>query len=286
MSDTVTLSDAQMSELAAKAAKLVLNNAKPVSSFTEITDYSNGVTIPVVQTNGQPGVFNAGKFFQNVKDQGAAAQAAANASYDNVFVMFHRKSDNFPLAVKPRYWTGYQNGGEIAEGVLVIEGDKHIVVAPTEATDKLLWSSGDITTGNATTADRMVVMKDFDGKARTAKAIAASGDGHITNTADYAPGFCNLYSRVNANGKGLIAGRWWLPSTGELFMMYSNMDKINYALSLITGATQLARDWYWSSLEPNAASAWILYLGNGALDDWYNKSQNKGHVRPVSAFLQ
>ena len=57
-----------------------------------------------------------------------------DAIEDGVFVMFHRNSDDYPLAVKPDKWTSYQNSGEIAEGVMVAEGGKILVVAPTEAT--------------------------------------------------------------------------------------------------------------------------------------------------------
>lgn len=211
---------------------------------------------------------------------------------DNVFIMTHRCktfNDNYPLAIKPQYWiSDYQNAGEVADGVLVVEGGHHIVVAPTESTDTLLWSSGN---GNGNTVygyygDRVKAFTDFNGRQNTTNIIAASTDSAITNTASYAAGFCNLYSRTNANGKGLTAGRWWLPSIGELLMIYANMQKINYCLSLISGATPLVRDWYWSSSEFSDALAWSLHLNAGALHNWGNKSQGKGHVRPVSAFLQ
>ena len=78
---------------------------------------------------------------------------------------------------------------------------------------------------------------------------------------------------------------WWLPSLGELFCIYANMRKINYALSLINGATQLAETWYWSSTEYSAAHAWFLNLGNGNADG-STKASNKTGVRPVSAFLR
>ena len=92
------------------------------------------------------------------------------------------------------------------------------------------------------------------------------------------------YSRVNANGKGLTAGKWWLPSMGELMMIYANMRKVNYALSLIEGATQLAETWYWSSTEYSATAAWLLYLNNGyALNT--TKATYQGRVRAVSAFI-
>ena len=255
---------------------------KLLSSQTEVTTINSNQTVILTDTNGKVTRIS----LANLKSA-LLSGYDLNAATDNVFIMFHRKSDNFPLAVKPQYWTSYQNGGEVAEGVLVIEGGHHIVVAPTESTNTLLWSSGNI---NGKTVygyydDRVRAFTDFNGRQNTTNIIAASTDSAITNTASYAAGFCNLYSRTNANGKGLTAGRWWLPSIGELLMIYANMQKINYCLSLISGATPLVRDWHWSSSEASDAAAWLLSLGYGRLDPWFNKSQRKGHVRPVSAFL-
>lgn len=202
-----------------------------------------------------------------------------NAMNDGVFIMFHRKSDNYPLAVKPDKWASYQNSGEIAEGVMVVEGGKILVVAPTEAT--LYWSSAAVSAGGKTTTDRETALNDWTGKTSTAAQITHNE----CKTESYAPGFCASYERVNANGQGLTAGRWWLPSLGELMMIYANMRKINYALSLINGATQLAETWYWSSTEFSAASAWYLYLGNGYAGN-LTKATGQLRVRPVSAFLR
>ena len=198
---------------------------------------------------------------------------------DGVFIMFHRKSDNYPLAVKPDKWASYQNSGEIAEGVLVVEGGKMLVVAPTEAT--LYWSSAAVSAGGKTTTDRETALNDWTGKTSTAAQITHNE----CKTESYAPGFCASYERVNANGQGLTAGKWWLPSLGELMMIYANMRKINYALSLINGATQLAETWYWSSTESSAANAWGLFLSNGYAR-YDTKAASRGRVRPVSAFLR
>ena len=202
-----------------------------------------------------------------------------NAMYDGVFIMFHRKSDNYPLALKPDKWASYQNSGEIAEGVMVVEGGKILVVAPTEAT--LYWSSAAVSAGGKTTMDRETALNDWTGKTSTAAQITHSE----CNTESYAPGFCASYSRVNANGQGLTAGRWWLPSPGELMMIYANMRKINYALSLINGATQLAEAVYWSSTESSATNAWHLGLDNGNANV-SPKAAIQRQVRPVSAFLR
>ena len=204
-----------------------------------------------------------------------------NALEDGIFVMFHRKSDDFPLMVKPHKWTSLQASGEIAEGVVVVEGGKVLVVAPTESTTTLLWSSAAVSGGGTTTTDRVTAMNDWNGKANTAAQIThseASGTG-------YAPGFCHAYSRVNANGQGLTAGKWWLPSMGEMMMIYANMTKINYALSLIAGATQLIENAYWTSTECSAANAWYLSLGSGGMTD-LTKATLMYRVRPVSAFIR
>ena len=203
---------------------------------------------------------------------------------DGVFIMYHRKNDDYPLIVKPHKWTSLQNNGEIADGVAIVEGGKILVVAPTQATTKLTWSSGEVSGGGTTTWDRVTALNDWNGKTNTQKQIAASKEGAVTNTASYAPGFCNLYSRSNANGKGLTAGKWWLPSLGEMMMIYANMTKVNYALSLISGATQLVENDYWTSTEASASNAWGLYLDTGGV---YNgtKASYQSFVRAVSAFI-
>ena len=169
--------------------------------------------------------------------------------------MFHRNRDNYPLMVKPHKWASYQSSGEIAEGVVGVEGGK-------------------------ITTDRLTALDDWTGKASTAAQIThpeCSGE-------NYASGFCSKYSRVNSNGQGLTAGKWWLPSLGELMMIYANMCKINYVLSLIEGATRLAETWHWSSTEHSVSAAWVLSLNDGTAYT-STKATGQGRVRPVSAFL-
>ena len=203
------------------------------------------------------------------------------AMYEGVFIMCHRNQDNLPLLWRPDQWTAQQNAGEVADGVAVIEGGRILVVAPTDAGDSgLYWASENISGGGYTTSDRLLAQQDFAGKANTAAQIThAQCQG-----ATYAPGFCAQYARVNANSQGLTAGKWWLPSMGELFMMFANLKKINYALSLITGATQIPEAYHWSSTESSAATAWSLYFNDGNQRN-RTKSTNRGRVRPVSAFI-
>lgn len=203
------------------------------------------------------------------------------AMYDGIFIISHRKSDDYPVAWRPEQWTAQQNAGEIANGVLLIEGGRQLVIAPTEGDSAgMYWSSSNAAGGAYTTSDRLLAQQDFAGKANTAAILAKfPSDGE-----SYAPKFCATYSRLNGNGSGMPAGSWWLPSLGELFMMFANLKKINYALSLITGATQIPETYHWSSTENSANYAWILNFNNGRQTTGY-KSASRYRVRPVSAFI-
>lgn len=253
---------------------MATRKTKTLGDVTTVATVDTDKFIPIADSNG-----NVTKITLANLKASLLAGLNLNAMNDGVFIMFHRKSDDYPLAVKPDKWASYQNSGEIAEGVMVVEGGKILVVAPTEAT--LTWSSAAVSAGGKTTTDRLTALDDWAGKTSTAEQVKHNE----CNTTSYAPGFCASYERVNANGKGLTAGRWWLPSLGELMMIYANMRKINYALSLINGATQLAETAYWSSTESIATYAWLLYLddGNASCD---TKAANQHRVRPVSAFLQ
>ena len=255
---------------------MATKKTKTFSAVTTVTTVTASQTIPLTDANG--GITKI-----SLADLKAALLDGINLNSinDGIFIMFHRKSDDYPLMVKPDKWTSYQNSGEIAEGVVIVEGGKILVVAPTEAPSTgLLWSSAAVSAGGKTTTDRLVAFDDWSGKENTAAQITHAE----CNDPAYAPGFCAAYSRVNANGKGLTAGRWWLPSKGELMMIYANMRKINYALSFINGATPLAETWYWSSTEYSASRAWILNLNSGSAG-YSTKATDKNRVRAVSAFL-
>ena len=253
---------------------MATKKTKTLGAVTTVTTVNTSQYIPLTDASG-----NVTKVTLANLKSALLGGLNLNAMNDGVFIMFHRKSDDYPLAVKPDKWASYQNSGEIAEGVMVVEGGKILVVAPTEAT--LYWSSAAVSAGGKTTTDRETALNDWTGKTSTAAQITHNE----CKTESYAPGFCASYERVNANGQGLTAGKWWLPSLGELMMIFANMRKINYALSLINGATQLAETWYWSSTEYSATGAWGLGLSDGNAGGTA-KATYQRRVRPVSAFLR
>lgn len=196
---------------------------------------------------------------------------------DNVFIMCHRSSGNYPVCYRPSEWATQEAAGNVATGVLLIDGGRKLVIAPQEKTST--WSTCQVVCGTAS-SDRLVVQELYNGKENCAKiltntTLAAEGDAS-------AVGWCNAYERINAGGKGLKAGAWWLPSLGELYLMFANYTKINYALSKISGATLLAKTAYWSCTEYSTTGAWFLDFNFG-IQDASNKS-TQYRVRPVSAF--
>ena len=259
---------------------MAIKKTKKLSAQTATTTVATGEKFAKVDANGKVTLIDLASL-----KTALLGGIDTNAILDNVFIMYHQKADNFPLMAKPHRWPALQNAGEIADGVVVVEGGKVLVVAPTEAGSAgLLWSSAEVNSGATMTGDRITAMNDWNGKANTASIISKSTSSVVTNTNAYAPGFCNLYSRANANGEGLLAGKWWLPSVGEMMMICANTTKINYCLSLIAGATLLRDGRYWTSTDTNSQGAWYVDLRNGSLYRWGTKVSDKAGVRPVSAF--
>lgn len=265
---------------------------KTLKTVNAVTTVNSNQTFPLVDSNG-----NITRITLDALREVVTGGLDLNAIEDGIFIMYHRTSDGYPLMVKPHQWPSIESGGEVADGVVIFEGGRHLVVAPTQA-DALPWASAAVQAdspnyGNddnyaaeVSGNNRLAAMLDFNGRQHTDAAIKASSSAHVTNTVSYAPGYCRAYSRANSKGKGLTAGYWWLPSVGELLIMYANKLKINYALSLIKGAQLLDSSWYWSSTEGSSADAWRLYFSGGYLYGWNAKVQYKGRVRPVSAFLR
>ena len=80
-----------------------------------------------------------------------------------------------------------------------------------------------------------------------------------------------------------IADEEYIPSLGELYFILAHFTQINAALEAV-GGEPLRNDWYWSSTQYSAATAWLLNLSDGGAYGT-TKATNQHRVRPVSAFL-
>jgi hypothetical protein len=186
--------------------------------------------------------------------------------------MYH--SGSSPYLAYLSDWKNLQDGGAVADGVAVFNGSKYLIIAPTQGSAK--FASASIDCGGTMTSDRGKAQEDWNGQTNTASQLThseCSSDG-------YAAYYCNTYSRG-----GLTAGKWWFPSLGEMMLIVSNLKKINYALSLISGSTQLtSSDWYWTSTEYDKTQAWRIMVSSGSFF-YFGKDNRALYVRPVSAFV-
>ena len=171
-------------------------------------------------------------------------------------------------------WEQWSTSRTDAVGVAIMSGGKRLLIAPHESS--LPWSS-DVGSGGAVTATvKATADGDYAGQSNTSKIVASAafaGDGE-----GYAPGYCAAY-----NNGGVTAGSWWLPSLGELGLIYEKFSAINAALAKINGATKLERGPYHSSTEFSATHVWTLFFQSGFRGS-STKTTGKYRVRPVTSF--
>lgn len=257
---------------------MAAKKTKKLSGQTTTSTVASGEKFAKVDANGKVTLISLADLKAAVMGEVSSRQVM-----EGVYIMYHHKASGSALMATPTEWPGRQNSGEIADGVAVVTAGRVLVVAPTEsASGGLQWCSAPLTVG--TEKDREGALADLNGKANTAAALAASTSAAVTATSAYAAGFCNQYSRVNANGVGLPAGLWWLPSAGEVLLIAANLHKINYCLSLIAGATQLS-GCYWTSTKGDKIGAWRIYVADLNMFNGNAVTEKQG-VRPVSTYLQ
>lgn len=130
----------------------------------------------------------------------------------------------------------------------------------------------------------------FDGKQRTA-AIMANSAFASDSPDTYAVAYAYNYSKSHTGdpgGDGVIAAKsWWLPTMGDLALIYDHYNTINLAIARINAAGKqtvmpLTRSYYWSCVEGGSRNAWNLSFGNGYRGA--SSRSNSFRVRPVTAF--
>ena len=170
-------------------------------------------------------------------------------------------------------WNSENNNGVV--GVLVVEDDHKIVVALKDSPEDLPWSkkwSKKRELINEPIKKKEDAESDFNGEYYCRKL----------DSPDFpAAYYCLNYKKGNHS--------WYLPSSGELWMIYSHFDEIQNALETV-GGQKLITTWdegvpvYWSSTEYSVTHAWYLNLRNGYIHGGYGKVSGNGKVRPVSKF--
>ena len=215
-----------------------------------------------------------------LKGQATAAQLAALLEKLRVDGAPRLGNSVFIVTVESDYYRFYHpeafSASNVANavGVMVKDGDNHIIIAKDYAPSTMKWATSNVTGGTAYLG-RTDAMKDHDGRAKTATVVNTLGDN-----APFAKFCANYYPANMAENNALFGkGRWWAPASGDLWIMYQHFNEINYAFSLING-TLLVREAHWSITEYSATYAWNLYFGNGTFGR--TSKVHTRRVRPVS----
>ena len=74
---------------------------------------------------------------------------------------------------------------------------------------------------------------------------------------------------------GTKPGDWYLPMPGELYQIYANKTAINEKRTAIKGSGFSDGDAYWSSRENSSNNEYYVYLGNGSIDNYSNKTSDR-----------
>ena len=194
---------------------------------------------------------------------------------DGIYILYKKAADSYHRLSSVFDWPALQTSGEVADGVLVWQGDKWLVVAPNcSAAVNWAASQAAVVTGYST-SDKAVALTRWEGKERTAAAVAALSSADIEGKA---LGYVHSYSHGS-----IAAGSWWLPSLGELLFIFANKNRINKALSVINGSNPIPDSAHWSSTENSATNAWFMIFGSGTVSN-YNKTTHSSIARPVAAW--
>ena len=163
-------------------------------------------------------------------------------------------------------WNPKDNEGVV--GVLVVEDGHQIVVALENAPKNTYWSKENVQVNTINKSQEMA-KSDFNGEVYCKNLNS--------------PDFPAAYYCLNYKKGGL---EWYLPSSGELWLIFQNLESIENAL-VIAGGERMTKNfysWYLSSSESNLECVWgfdVVYFnlyGNRKV------AHERGGVRPVSKF--
>lgn len=137
-------------------------------------------------------------------------------------------------------------------GVWICEGGKTLVI-PKSGIATMQWSTANISGGSGIVSVGAIAA-DLAGKTKTATIYSTLGSDAP------AAKYCLEYAPTGLESDAYYGtGKWWLPSAGELLMIFSHIQEVEYMLSLINGASLMGSDnRYFTSTEFTREKAWFL----------------------------
>lgn len=153
---------------------------------------------------------------------------------------------------------------EDAMGVLLVQGERSIIIALRDCND-----------GEETTLTKQKDPSNLKGN-YIDTCIDAVADWNGQKNTEH-------LKAVGLSDNISLSDGWHIPSMGEMLFIFTHRKEVNAALEK-AGGQPIADDWYWTSTEYSAPSAWPLYLGDGTMLT-STKATTTYRVRPVSAFI-
>ena len=216
---------------------------------------------------------------------------ALRAATDGCFISYCDNNDHCRYNKPYWEWPALEKQGEVADGVYVhIDGQIPIIVSPTRGT--VFWSKNEVLINGDVGESYEKAVLDYSGKEKTAELMAKGrelfGDEQETWKNNYAAPWCAAYNRSHEDGNGSVigygAGRWWLPSMGQLIAIWKRKESINRCLEVISGAQLLTDGITYSSTERSARQAWRINMALGYIQS-INKTSPTYSVRAVTSIV-
>lgn len=191
---------------------------------------------------------------------------------DSCFILCIRKNNTDEYKLVPWWeWSSHAIMYQAIGIAIMTDGQSPLVVSLEEYLAK--WSSlanslFPSNYSNAQTYNKACLL--YDGNANTNTWMygeAAEIDRTEGNSLTFAPSICFNYSQTiqKENGTSVTVGKnkWWLPSFGELALIWKHRHAVNQCLSIIEGATQMSILNYFSSSECDAEHVLALHFDSG-----------------------
>ena len=141
-------------------------------------------------------------------------------------------------------------------------GEHGLVAANSDQSNGIIWSDGLAMSGATAGLTANGVGGGIGGGETNTRLIVSKNPGGLTSAKLCSDEIIGIY------------GGWYLPSKGELHLMYTNLR--------LAGLGNFKDEFYWSSTEVTANSAWRQLFSNGF--QIAGGKLNVNHVRAIRAF--
>lgn len=183
-----------------------------------------------------------------------------------VLIGLSKKSDSSKVAVTAEEYDGIDKSGYVTEGVIIRNNDVDLLFSPNEVDAIMGEGPADIpeTDKRRKRQSSPINGTEYDGEERTAIQLElhpeAQDDG------------CAVCEAIKFG---------WLPSYGEMTLLYKNKDVFN-ELAGKTEIAPLSDAEYWTSTQFSDDYMWSVDFANNIAEFWRSKSSTM-KVRPCKS---